>query len=728
VDVTQYVTPTPPYINKYTLLNGAITNSATTITVDSTGLFDTSGSITIDSEIITYTGKTGTTFTGCVRPSGAVAHDDNVYAYKTGVAGDPLITGATGKCAGVFNIPDPNISGNPAFKVGERIFRLTSDVTNGVLSGDTDTAGETTYFAKGLLDNIQETIIATRNASVSSSTLQQGRVVSSTRSSDKQVGWWDPVAQSFLIDVKGGAFVTSVNCYFQSKSETVPLQCQMRTMANGYPTTTILPFGTASVEPSEVQISEDASLPTKFTFPSPIYLQQDVEYCFVIMANTQDYLIWLSHMGDVEVGGTRTISDQPYAGVLFKSQNASTWSAAQMEDLKFSINRGSFSTSSGLVTLQNQAIPSAALGQSPIITIKTKQWIKVRHLNHGMYAGASNYVTISGLSGSVTTSGGAFNITAFNKTYTAGKILEVGIDHYILDVSAELTGSVTFSESKVMGGAVGYATENYMMDTGKVVLQLMEIAGSDVTTKIRTTSGTSASDTEGYSGGSETSFNILAGSSATEVSPNENVDFLTPTMVASQENEDNQMSGNKSFEVLATLSTGVENITPVIDTQRMGMICVQNRINNINVITDLYSGPVTAADSEVFEEAYKPKTAPQGDANVAVYVTRKVSLANASTSLKVLFDAILFSSSYIDVFYKVLKSDDTTAFDNIEWTEMTIDKAVSESTDYKNFRERTYEVSGLDGFIAFAVKIVMRGTKSTEPPFIKDFRTIALAL
>ncbi len=99
-------------------------------------------------------------------------------------------------------------------------------------------------------------------------------------------------------------------------------------MKNGYPSTVILPFGTASVEPDDVQISEDASLPTLFTFPSPIYLQQDIEYCFVIMANTQDYMIWLSHMGDVEVGGTRTISDQPYAGVMFKSQNASTWTAA----------------------------------------------------------------------------------------------------------------------------------------------------------------------------------------------------------------------------------------------------------------------------------------------------------------------------------------------------------------------------------------------------------------
>ena len=51
-----------------------------------------------------------------------------------------------------------------------------------------------------------------------------------------------------------------MNCYFQSKSETVPLQCQVRTMVNGYPSTTILPFGTASAEPEDVQISEDASL------------------------------------------------------------------------------------------------------------------------------------------------------------------------------------------------------------------------------------------------------------------------------------------------------------------------------------------------------------------------------------------------------------------------------------------------------------------------------------
>jgi len=739
VDVTQYCKPVVPYTNTYNRINvsGGITAATDPIVVDSTGLFPTSGSITIDSEEITYTDKDGTSFKGDVvrgaNGTTAAAHDDNAIVYKTPVAGDPLITGATGKCAGVFSIPDPNVSGNPAFKTGERIFRLTSMADNGVLAGDVDTAGEATYYAKGLLDNIQETIIATRNADVNKVTVNENKTVNSTRVSDKQVGWWDPVAQSFLIDVKGGAFVTSVNCYFQAKSETVPVQCQMRTMKNGYPTTTILPFGTASVEPEDVQISEDATAPTLFTFPAPIYLQQDIEYCFVIMANTQDYLIWLSHMGDVEVGGTRTISDQPYAGVMFKSQNASTWSAAQMEDLKFSINRASFTLSPGVCTLQNQEIPVVSLGQSPIMTIKGKKWIKIRHSNHGMYK-TSNYVKIAGIptGTNVTITDGStdtnYDLANVNGNHT---LMEMGIDHYVLDLTSIGTPpSQPFKESKVAGGTEVTATENYIMDTGKLTLQMMEIGGTDVSTSTRTTTGNSASaslDAGGTAGGSETPFTLTAGSSAVEISPNENTDFVSPTMVASGVNELNKMSGTKSFHALCTLTTPVENLSPVIDTQRMGLICIQNRINSISANTDYYSSQVLAADT-VFSEGYAPSTYAEGDNNVAVYVTRKVSLANASTSLKVMFDAIVFSSAAIEVYYKALSSDDTTPFGDITWKAMTIDKIVSESKSYTDFRERTYEVAGLDGFIAFAIKIVMKGSKSTEPPFIKDLRAIALAL
>ena len=58
-----------------TQLNGAITTATTTITVDSTSLFASSGSIEIEGDLISYTGKSATTFTGV---TGIVAsHADN---------------------------------------------------------------------------------------------------------------------------------------------------------------------------------------------------------------------------------------------------------------------------------------------------------------------------------------------------------------------------------------------------------------------------------------------------------------------------------------------------------------------------------------------------------------------------------------------------------------------------------------------------------------------------
>ena len=73
-----------------TTLNGALNSSATTITVVSTTGFAVTGTIGIEGETITYTGITGTTFTGCTRGVGstAVAHNSGVavnqYSSATG--------------------------------------------------------------------------------------------------------------------------------------------------------------------------------------------------------------------------------------------------------------------------------------------------------------------------------------------------------------------------------------------------------------------------------------------------------------------------------------------------------------------------------------------------------------------------------------------------------------------------------------------------------------------
>ena len=78
-----------------TLLNGAITADQTTITVDSTEAFTTSGYLQIENETIKYTGKSATTFTGLTRGSeGSIkaSHADgtpvNQSAYSSNLAGD----------------------------------------------------------------------------------------------------------------------------------------------------------------------------------------------------------------------------------------------------------------------------------------------------------------------------------------------------------------------------------------------------------------------------------------------------------------------------------------------------------------------------------------------------------------------------------------------------------------------------------------------------------------
>ena len=64
-----------------TTLNGAIVAGDTTITVTSTTDFPTTGTIRIENELITYTGKTGTTFTGCTRG----ASDTTAADHATGL-------------------------------------------------------------------------------------------------------------------------------------------------------------------------------------------------------------------------------------------------------------------------------------------------------------------------------------------------------------------------------------------------------------------------------------------------------------------------------------------------------------------------------------------------------------------------------------------------------------------------------------------------------------------
>ncbi len=282
-----------------------------------------------------------------------------------------LVSDRTGKFRASFFIPPatPDIvvqggPGEPAppiadpaprWATGTRTIRLTTNETDSRLAGAVDSAAEAEYQASGTLNTLQENVLAIRNADIVRDTVTQSRTVRTTRTRNRQVGWWDPLAQSFLIEEEGGVFVSSVDIYFNTKDTNIPISMQIRTMENGYPTANILPFSDVTIVPEDIQTSETGAIATNFVFRAPVYIPPSIEHCFVLFSDSNEYKVWISRMGEVDITGDRTISEQPYAGVLFKSQNATTWTADQYEDLKFNLYRADFDTTATSTVVFNNA-------------------------------------------------------------------------------------------------------------------------------------------------------------------------------------------------------------------------------------------------------------------------------------------------------------------------------------------------------------------------------------
>ena len=318
-----------------------------------------------------------------------------------------LLSDNIGNLQGTLFIPSPKNDSNPRWATGTRTVRVTTSDTNDRTPGNVDSSADATYSASGTLQTVRENILAVRNAEIVRDTVNDERTVITTRTEQRQIGWYDPLAQSFIVDEEGGVYLTGVDIFFRTKDANIPISIQIRTMENGYPTKDILPFSDTTIDPDTVELSENASIPTRFTFRSPVYIKSNIEYCFVLLSDSNEYNVWISRMGDIDVSGTRTISEQPYAGVLFKSQNASTWTADQYEDLKFTMYRAEFTQTLGTAMFNNAELGKGNNGihrliENPIQTLKPKQTLSLPVGNNYTFTvGARIVQTPSGAEGTI---------------------------------------------------------------------------------------------------------------------------------------------------------------------------------------------------------------------------------------------------------------------------------------------------------------------------------------
>ena len=203
------------------------------------------------------------------------------------------------------------------------------------------TASAAYYTAQGMTQKKNKTILGITNWTTKKMTWTESKIIAKR--------YADPLAQTFLTPEEDYIFVSSIDLYFKTKSANIPVTVQIHTTDNGYPADTVLPNASKTLYPSEVNISDDGSAATRFTFDDLVVLQPGTEYSIVILANSNEYYIWKCTLGGKDISSGNLVTKQPYNGVFFKSQNASTWTADQNSDLKFKINRAKFQTSGSLV-------------------------------------------------------------------------------------------------------------------------------------------------------------------------------------------------------------------------------------------------------------------------------------------------------------------------------------------------------------------------------------------
>jgi len=636
-----------------TIKNGA-TTVATAVVVGKEYNPDT-GEYSLFVHNIIGTISSGNTITGSNPLAYASAATGTVVTTPTvKVLGDNLVTNYNGDVQLLFNIPNTEAV---RFRCGTRELKLVDTTTP---RGEFSSRARANYRAEGVLETRQQTVNAVRNAELVEEQLTENQVIiqTATRSALNHV-WWDPLAQTFLIDTKGGCFLSKVDVFFATKDPAVPVMLEIREVVNGYPGKRVLPFSRVTLKPEQVNLSENTvtlndttvksyDTPTTFEFPSPVYVQEGTEYAIVLASDSNNYNVWISQVGDLMPGTARTISEQPYLGSLFKSQNASTWTADQTQDLKFTIYRAKFDTGVvGNIEYVNDVLPIQMLEVNPFETRTGQSQVRVWQKDHGMPVNSkvdlvggtfgTGFISTGSSSTTVTGIGTAFtselavddylfargreqksvylgkiasiasntsltlaanaaltvstmgfryadtiNGIPANQIFTTHIISDVDLDSYVIGVGVADPITTNATASGYAGGQGILATRNLQFDSIHPSITMQTFTETPVEFGFKATSGMSIDSI------TQNAYENITTMDHVAILPNENNSFVAPKMVASELNESDALSGEKSLSMNVLISSQNDALSPILDTHRTSLIVINNKVNyptetNVNV-------------------------------------------------------------------------------------------------------------------------------------------------
>jgi hypothetical protein len=590
-----------------------------------------------------------------------------------------LTTTRAGDVAGIYNIPAST------FRTGEKLFRLI-DSSNGDIPSST-TNGDATFYAQGLLQTTENTIVSTVAPTIQRTSVNDTRVTTTTSVNDVPVsGWWDPLAQTFLVapaQYPQGIFIDKLRVCFKSKHDTAPVTLQLRPTVNGYPSsTTVYPYGSVTLTPDKVNVSDspdldDATTYTDFVFDTPIYMLPG-EHSFVLLSNSNGYEAYVAEVGKLDLVSGLQISEQPYGGSFFQSQNGSTWTADQNLDIMFKIYRKVFSSTTAIAQFlvdkpsSNVEFDLVDLITSEVTMANTS--VSYTFLSEKSTGGLTSYKTINPL-----------------EDYT----MNDGDGRRVLNPT---TGNTTF----IVKAAISTSNEDI-----SPVLDITRFGGIFVDNTINDlpliNSGFIIANTgTGYANSADVTVTITGG-------------------------------GGSGATASATVASNV--ITAITLTNAGSGYTTSPTIT-------LTPGSGGGSNASV---TYNGEDKKSGGNSKVRYMTRRVTLADGfdSGDLRVYLTAYKPSGSNIHVYYKVLSGSDSDVFDDKSYQLMgqlgNASFVSASETDYRelvfapgttdlanNSISYTSASTAYNTFKTFSIKVVMSGTDTTDVPKVRDLRAIAL--
>jgi len=652
---------------------------------------------------------------------------------RTGAFGANLTSDSAGNLLGLFSIPAGT------FRQGDRNF-LLCDVSD-LVTGNTAiltradarfTAAQLAVTTQGVTLNTIEPeigVVTTTNTQVIVTTTTQTRNPPRPRNtgggrdwSNMRRGYLDPLAQSIFANIPtsdSGAFATKLDLFFESKDPSLGITVFVTEMRFGFPDTTRI-IGRAYLTSDEVNVSDDGTEATTFTFDHPVYMTNGEKYALMVKpdGDSPEYRIWIGETGEFDVDTGVQIYQNPYAGVLFTSSNMNTWSSHQKEDMKFILYRAQFTAgSSAVAVLDNET--DEFITYSGLVRSNSDILVQVGDL---VYTANDTHV----LTGANTTQ--PFGIVQF---------IDEPNETVYLDSSTggwAAGANIQFHRPTAVGN-VSLITANSRIANAELVsvddLDYHAIVPRYATLKPNRTNlvftyrGYDSSDVQD-------GFKDVVNNTETEF-----LDFTR--IVKSYSNELADISGNKSCRFRATFSTESEFVSPVIDLRSKTGLAIENIVNN--------------SDTNEANSNY-------GEA-LAKYVSKNVVLKDGQEAEDILVHVTAWrpSGTDVQVYVKFLNQEDGEAFDTKKWTKLTAGTGAEMYSDQMNTRdfvEIEYtlptavpsdgsnpravfansstgiaEYSSATGAVyrsykTFCLKIVMLAEDAALAPRLNDVRAIAL--